>query len=197
MASDQKKAQALKATVAFLDECGILMAPVTRRTWAPSGKTPVLRQVGRSHTKVSVIGAICARPGRGAKTRVRAYFRLYLQKNIDAAKCREFLRQLLGNIHGPLIVVWDRLNAHRSVKVRKFVESMNGRLQLEYFPPYAPELNPIEYGWAYLKGHVLANHAPKDSDDLFTSAKRGICKTRRRKDVLRGCIDHAKLYFFD
>jgi len=173
------------------------MAPVVRRTWAPRGKTPVLKQVGRSHTKVSVIGAICARPGKHGKSRVKGYFRLYPKQNIDAARCREFLRQLLNNVHGPVIVVWDRLNAHRSLKVKKFVESTNGRLTLEYFPPYAPELNPIEYGWAHLKGHVLANCAPKNAEELFASAKKGICTTRRRKDVLSGCIDHAPIHFFD
>lgn len=193
----KKKAQLTGATIAFIDECGVLMAPVTRRTWAPTGKTPILRQVGRSHTKVSVIGAICARPGRRDQAKVKAFFRLYPKQNIDAARCREFLRQLLGNINGPVIVVWDRLNAHRSVKVRKFVESTNGKLSLEYFPAYAPELNPIEYGWGYLKGRVLANHAPKDADELLKATKQGICLTRRRRSVLLGCIAHAPISFFD
>lgn len=173
------------------------MAPVTRRTWAPTGRTPILRQVGRSHTKVSAIGAICARPGRREQARAKGFFRLYPLQNIDAAKCREFLRQLLGNVKGPIIVVWDRLNAHRSVKVRKFVESTHGRLTLEYFPAYSPELNPIEYGWAHLKGHVLANHAPKNADELFAATKRGLCTTRRSGRVLLGCIDHAAISFFD
>ncbi len=173
------------------------MAPVTRRTWAPSGKTPILRQVGRSHTKVSVIGAICAKPGRRCYAKVKGFFRLYPKQNIDAAKCREFLRQIASSIKGPIIVVWDRLNAHRSVKVRKFVDNTNGKIQLEYFPPYAPELNPIEYGWAHLKGHVLANYAAKNADELFATTKRGICKTRRRRDVLAGCIEHAAISFFD
>lgn len=60
-----------------------------------------------------------------------------------------------------------------------------------------PELDPIEYGWAYLKGHVLANHAPKDADERFAATKRGICKTRRQRDVLIGCIDHAPISFFN
>jgi len=146
---------------------------------------------------VSIIGAICARPDKRYRSRTRGYFRLYPKENINAAKCREFLRQLLGNVRGPLIVVWDRLNAHRSVKVQKFVASTGGRLTLEHFPPYAPELNPIEYGWAHLKNHVLANHAPKDADELFKAAKAGICETRRRRNVLTGCINHAPLHFFD
>lgn len=94
------------------------MAPVTRKTWAPTGKTPVLKQVGRSHTKVSVIGAICARPGRRKNVKPKGFFRLYPKQNINAEKCREFLRQLMGNVQGPIIVVWDRLNAHRSLNAR-------------------------------------------------------------------------------
>lgn len=173
------------------------MAPVTRRTWAPTGKTPIIRQAGRSRTKVSVIGALCARPGRRQDVRAKGFFRLYPKQNIDAAKCREFLRQLAGNVRGPIIVVWDRLNAHRSVKVRKFVENTNGRISLEYFPPYAPELNPIEHAWAHLKGHVLVNRAPKTAEELFASAKSGICTTRRNRNVLLGCIEHAAISFFD
>jgi len=171
------------------------MAPTVRRTWAPAGKTPIIKQVGRSHTKVSIIGAICAKPGSRGQRTVRAYFRIYQKQNINADRCREFLRQLMRNIRGPIVVVWDRLLAHRSVKVRKFVESTNGRLALEYFPPYAPTLNPMEYGWAYLKNHAIPNQAPKTSEELFRTAKNGICTTRRRH-VLRGCIEHAKLNLF-
>ena len=32
----------------------------------------------------------------------------------------------------------------------------------EYLPPYAPELNPVEYIWAYWKQHELPNVCPKD-----------------------------------
>lgn len=171
------------------------MTPVTRRTWAPAGRTPVLKQVGRSFAKISVIGAICMRPNKCNRIRAKAFFRLYPQHNVDAAKCREFLRQLLVNVRKPIIVVWDRLKAHRSIKVRKFVQSTNGRLSLEYFPPYAPDLNPTEYLWAHLKGHSLSNYVPKNAEDLFKSAKRGLCKTRRNKSVLLACIDHSSLSF--
>lgn len=172
-----------------------MSAPVVRRTWAPRGQTPILRRVGRYHTKVSIIGAICGKPGKPES--VRAYFRLHPGRNLDGASCREFLRQLLGNVKGPVIVVWDRLNAHRGAKVKAFAAKQNGHLTLRYFPPYAPELNPIETAWAYLKAKILANHAPADEDELFRSATSGICRTRRSRQLLCSFIRHSGLSFFD
>jgi hypothetical protein len=55
----------------------------------------------------------------------------------------------------------------------------------------------MEYGWAYLKGHVLANHAPVDERELLRSTKVGMCRTRRSKRLLAAFIDHSPLSFFD
>lgn len=33
---------------------------------------------------------------------------------------------------------------------------------MEFLPAYAPELNPVEYTWAYWKQHTLPNVCPKD-----------------------------------
>lgn len=172
------------------------MAPTVRRSWAPRGKTPILKRRGRSHTKVSAIGAVCARPGRRNRRTARVYFRLHAQKNINAEGCREFLRQLLANIKGPLIVVWDRLAAHRSGKIKSFAKKQK-RLQLYHFPSYAPELNPIEFGWGHLKWHVLANATPKDNDELFETAKSGMCRTRNNRERICSFIEHSKLPFFE
>ena len=58
----------------FLDESGVLMAPLVRRSWAPAGQTPVLYQRGAHHRKVSVIAALCVSPERD---QLRFYFRLH------------------------------------------------------------------------------------------------------------------------
>jgi hypothetical protein len=60
----KKKASRLKAWIAFLDETGLLMAPLVRRSWSPQGETPVLHQRGRCHKKVSVVAALCVSPSR-------------------------------------------------------------------------------------------------------------------------------------
>jgi len=52
---------------------------------------------------------------------------------------------LLRRLAGPLLIVWDRLPAHRSRITRDFIASQETRLWVEYLPGYAPELNPVEY----------------------------------------------------
>jgi transposase len=62
-------------------------------------------------------------------------------------------------------VVWDHLGAHQGRALRQWLRRCR-RLHLEFLPGYAPELNPNEYGWAYLKNHRLANYCPTDVDQL-------------------------------
>ena len=77
-----------------------------------------------------------------------------------------FLKALLRHIDRPLLILWDRLPAHRSRLVREFIELSEGHIETEYLPPYAPELNPVEYLWAYWKQHELPNVCPKDYGEL-------------------------------
>ena len=68
---------------------------------------------------------------------------------------------MVHHIREPLLIVWDRLPAHRSRLVREFIELSEGHIATEYLPPYAPELNPVEYIWSYWKQHELPNVCPK------------------------------------
>ena len=89
------------------------------------------------------------------------YFRLY-PGAIGKEQVIDFLKALVRHIDRPLLIVWDRLPAHRSRLVQEFIELSEGHIATEYLPPYAPELNPVEYIWAYWKQHELPNVCPKD-----------------------------------
>jgi transposase len=88
------------------------------------------------------------------------YFRLY-KGSIKSAEVVEFLGALLRHIPGRLTIVWDGLSAHNSNITRGFIEQNQQRLCVEYLPGYAPELNPVEYIWAYWKQHTLPNVLPE------------------------------------
>lgn len=168
------------------------MSPLVRRTWAIRGQTPVLHQRTRSHKKVSAIGAVAIRwSGRSP----RLMFRLLKGQNMDSALCIEFLKQLLQNIRGHVIVVWDRLQAHRSKKVTRWLQTQN-RIKTEFFPPYAPELNPVEYVWGYLKTNSLANFTPMDIEELYGETKSSLCAIRRNKTLLKSFVKHSAVNFF-
>jgi transposase len=179
----------LKAFLVFVDESGLLMAPLVRRSWAPRGKTPVLVQRTRSHQKVSVIAALCVSPFRD---RLELYFRLHLDRNIRTPEVLAFLRVLLEQLDAPVIVVWDRLQAHRSKKVRDFVAACP-TLRTVHLPPYAPELSPVEYLWCYLKLNPLANVAFFQIAELAQAARRAARSVQHNQLLLRSFLRHSPL----
>jgi len=166
------------------------MAPLVRRSWAPRGRTPVLLQRGRSRRKVSVIGALVISPKR---RRVRGYFRLHPEANLDGALVLSFVKELRRTLRVPLELVWDRLNAHRGEPVKSFVESQRQRLHVHLLPPYAPELNPVELIWGYLKANPMANFAPGQLADLVEQTDLATCVLARDQPLLRSFLAHCPL----
>jgi transposase len=189
VAAHQKKTRCLRAILVFLDESGLLMAPLVRRTWAPTGKTPCLFQRTRAHEKVSVIAALCISPARET---VRLYFRLHPDKNIRTVLVIDFLVNLMLHCRGSIILVWDRLQVHRSKKVQRFLGESH-RIRSFYLPPYAPELNPVEYVWGYLKRNPLANVAMSDSKALGRVARSRGRSLQKKDRLLRSFITHSPL----
>lgn len=188
LAAHQKKACRLNAWLVFIDESCFLMAPLVRRTWWPTGHTPVLHQKGRSHDKVSVIAALCVTP---ARDRVHLYFRMYPDANVDAQGVKDFLAILARQLGEPAVIVWDRLNTHRALAVQAFMESVD--LHSELLPPYAPELTPVENVWGYLKINPLANWAPTDLTSLVTRSRHHARSVQRKEPLLRSFLAHSPL----
>lgn len=173
MAGAKKNCGKEGRTIVFVDESGLSERPHRCRTWAPRGQTPIL-QYHFSWKTLSMIAGM---------TVYRFYFRLY-RGTIRTPQVLDFLRQLRRQIPGKLLIVWDGLAAHRSRKVLEYVESQQGDIRLERLPPYAPELNPVEYLWGHLKQHQLANLCPQNLLDLSTEARRALRRIWNKRSTL-------------
>ena len=158
MAGHPQKGGADGAHVVLIDEAGLFLNPLVRRTWAPVGHTPVLDGWGRHRDKVSVIGAVTVSP---VARRPGFYFATDPADFFNAERVVGFLRDLLRHLRGKVIVVWDGGSNHKGPLVRAFLKR-NRRLRLERLPAYAPDLNPVEAVWGWLKWGRLANFAPDD-----------------------------------
>lgn len=180
----------MNARLVFIDESGLMMAPLLRRTWAPRGCTPVLYQKTRSHRKVSAIAALSLAP---RYRRVGLYFSLHKDSNITARLVVRFLRALRRQVQRPLLILWDRLSTHRAVVVQRWLRRQS-KVHVDFFPPYAPELNPVEPFWGYLKGNPLANWAPKEIDDLAVKARYHASRLRDERDLLRSFLRATPLF---
>ena len=80
-------------------------------------------------------------------------FRLH-EGSIRKEEIVAFLKALKAHLRKPLLVIWDGLRAHRSRVVRDYLDSINGHIQIAFLPAYAPDLNPVEYLWAWQIGRA-------------------------------------------
>ena len=106
----------------------------------------------------------------------------------------QFLGHLLRHLSGRLLIVWDRLPAHRSRLVADFLAAQDDRITFEYLPPYAPELNPVEYLWGHWKQHELPNVCAKDFWSLNENARRTLRRLRRRPKLITAFWKQSSLF---
>jgi hypothetical protein len=117
----------------FIDESGLLLLPLVRRTWSRRGQTPVLRHRGGNLKKVSAIAALCVSPDR---RKVRLYFQLLVDANFNSVAVLGFLKQLARHFRNPLLLIWDRSKIHRGLHTQVFLDVMDW--WQFYFPPTPP-----------------------------------------------------------
>lgn len=186
---DKKNAQRLVAHLIFIDESGFLLTPTVRKTWAPVGQTPLIRHRFRND-RISVISGLSVSPRRHRL----GLYGMFSYDNIRQADVCLFLRQVLRHLHGQVIALLDNSNTHRGEPIRQMCRRLP-RLHVEYFPPYAPEINPDEGVWGLLKGR-LANGRPDDIDVLADDLRREFRGIARSPHKLRGCIRQSALPFY-
>jgi len=125
VATAQKRALKEGRTIAFADQSGFYLLPMVVRTYAPVGKTPVLKEnLTRDH--LSAMSAITLEGKLYMIEQERAF------KGEDAVR---FLKHLMHQIPGKLLVIWDGSPIHRGGAVKDFLASgAASRLQLEQLP---------------------------------------------------------------
>jgi putative transposase len=190
MAPGKKNAARLGAHIVFADESGFCLIPSVVRTWAPEGKTPIHRHRQGRRDKVSVISGISLSPKR---QRLGLYYLLFFD-NIGQQEVCIFLREVLRHLRGPVIALLDNSSTHKGEPLQK-LRNQHPRLSIEYFPSYAPELNPDEGVWSLAKRNI-ANTSPKNVDELMEDILRSIERIKVSPKKLRGCILQSDLPSF-
>lgn len=164
-----------QAMLYFQDESGISLTPVMGRTWAPKGKTPVVEVTGNRGgmcvtSAISPVGKLIFRIEKG---------------KVNADKHIDFLKNIIR--HHPyrkIIIIEDKAPPHRAKKVDVFVEQNSKRLAIYRIPSYAPELNPDEHVWEYLKAYQLKAHQAQTTDELKKIVKRKMIGMQRKNGLI-------------
>ena len=152
----RRQAQQQRAEIYFGDEAGVRSDCHAGTTWGAKGQTPVVVSTGQRNS-VNMISAVSA----------RGHLRFMLTKGrVNGPVFVEFLKRMMHNAQRPIFLILDGGSFHHSRPVRDYVESLGGKLQLFFLPPYSPELNPDEQVWNYVKHHGVAKAALHSRDDL-------------------------------
>ena len=162
-----------------------MLQPLVRRTWAPKAQTPVMHSWDR-HDRLSVIAGLSL---SAWNRRIGLYFAIH-DKNVTAEEVEAFLRRVQRSLGRKLIVVMDRWAVHRKAAKSLFGDE---RLWIEWLPPYAPDLNPVEHVWNHTKYGDLANYVPDDVLDLELELDWSIDQTRHRPELLRSFFHATEL----
>jgi transposase len=165
------------------------MNPCVKATWAPQSQTPIVQFRNRHHRKISALGALAL----AANQTIQLLIDWHPDSYVRAPQAADFVLRLLKQIpDGPITLVWDKLQAHRSKLVKQILKE-HPRLSILYLPSYAPDLNPVETLWCITKYHRMANHSLDTIESLLAEAQRHVADVSNEPALLRACFTSAKL----
>jgi transposase len=149
------------------------------RTYAPVGRTPILKEhLSRDHLS--------------AMSTITLEGKLYMieqERSFKGEDAVRFLKHLMRQIPGKLLVVWDGSPIHGGRAVKEFLASgAASRVQLEQLPSYAPDLNPDEGVWKHLKWVELKNLCCQSLAELKIELGKAKERLRHKRDIILVCI---------
>jgi transposase len=169
------RAKAEGAEIHWGDETGISNQAAYGRSFAPKGRTPVIRRTARRHT-TSMISSVT---NRGTLR-----FMLY-EGALNAALFLGFLQRLVRSTKSKVFLIVDNLKVHKAGKVQAWVAEHRERIELFFLPAYAPDHNPDEFLHNDLKQRLGRRTAAKDRDELKSSLRRYLRRLQRQPERVR------------
>lgn len=171
----KKRAKRLGATIFFLDEAGFQSDPVLGRTYGLKGKTPEVKTSGQRQS-INVISAINSRG---------AFWSATYTGKLDAELFVAFLGDFMKSQSRKVFLVVDGHPAHKAGLVKEFIDAMQGRLELHFLPPYAPDLNPDEFVWSHMKTNGVSKKPLKQNESMRERVEADLLEIKRNKKLVR------------
>ena len=181
----KQRAKRLGATIFFLAEAGFQSDPPLGRTYGLKGQTPVVPSSGQRQS-LTVISAGTASGGFWAVT--------YAGK-LDAETFVEFLRDFLKGRRPKVFLVVDGHPAHKANVVKAYVAALKGRLELHFLPPYAPDLNPDEFVWNYMKNNGVSKKPLKQNESLRKRVEQDLTDLQGNKVLVASFFSAASVAY--
>lgn len=181
----QKSAKNKGAEIFWLDEASIRSDDPLQRTWGLKGQTPVVKTSGQRQR----INAISAMSNSGG-----FWYHVY-SGNFNSDKFIECIEDFLKGRRRPVVLILDGHPVHKSAKVKKFVEQLNGKLEIHLLPPYAPDLNPDELVWNQMRNIGTSKKPLKKGESLKERAIADLETIKQNKNLVKSFFMEAHVFF--
>ena len=181
----RKRAKRLGATIFFLDEAGFQSDPPLGRTYGLKGHPPIVVTSGQRQS-INVISAVTARGEFWAAT--------YTGK-LNAEAFVAFLQNFMKGRRGKAFLVVDGHPAHKANLVKHYVQSLKGRLELHFLPPYAPDLNPDEFVWSHMKTNGVSKKPLKKNESMRKRVEEDIANIQGNPELVRSFFSAASVAY--
>ena len=143
----------------FQDEARVGQKGSIEYVWAPIGSRPPMVRDNR-HSSVHIFGAICPTRGIGAAVIMPAVNTEAMNHHLE-----EIATQVAVGAHA--LLVCDGAGWHQPGDRLRVPDNIT----LMPLPPYAPELNPMENVWDYLRGNKLSRLVWDSHDAILTACE--------------------------
>ncbi len=179
----KKRALKENAVIYWGDETNVTNEMHHGRSYAPKGKTPVVKKVGKK-IKINMISAVTNKGGLRWMT---------YTSTMTQSKYILFLARMIQSEPKKVFFIADNLSVHHGKKVKAWAESNSERIELFFIPSYSPELNPDEYLNRDLKTNVHLSKAPRDLKQLKTNVKSFMSMLQKTPSRVKKYFNSSKL----
>ena len=181
----KKHAKNKGAEIFWLDEASIRSDDPLQRTWGEKGKTPIVKTSGQRQS----INAISALSNKGG------FWYHVFDGKFNAEKCIECFKHFQKGRNYPVVLIVDGHPVHKSKRVTEYIESLEGKIELVFLPPYAPDLNPDELVWNQMRNIGTSKKPLKKGESLKNRAILDLESIKKNKSLIKSFFQEAAVLF--
>lgn len=179
------RAREEKAEIQWGDETGLCNDAYHGRSYAPRGKTPIIRLPAK-HERINLISTVT--------TQGMVRFMIY-KGTMNAQRFIKFLGRLIKNSKQKIFLILDNLRVHHAIKVKEWLEDKEDRIELFFLPSYSPELNPDEYLNCDLKAGVHSGVPARTKAQLSKKALSHLRMLQKTPGRVKKYFKHPKIAY--
>ncbi len=173
------------ATIYWGDEMGLRSDHVTGTSYAPVGRTPVVRATGQRFG----CSMISATTNRG-----QLAFRVF-HGTFRAAMFVDFMRRLRPQSAGKVYLIVDGHPVHRSRVAKAFVAAHADDIRLMQLPGYCPELTPDELLNQDVNTNALGKSRPRDRAKMTAAVRQHLYRRQKQPQVIRNLFQERHVRY--